>query len=340
MSVFDQYTDKAETSPVLGWLVLYSIFRGEVTPEELEEWFDEFDLDTVHLPPPLRADDAFERVTGPQGVKAVYSLDDPTADRKTRPRRKSGDDAGDRVATLMVRHVRRDSGQLVRHLVREVRDEERTELSYDTRLGVIAFIRSDDPDAAGAGKLRVEPDAAAIADLPQGEQDRVEQLLAEVTDLHTWHSTYMGPDRLRAIVRRYVEALGGLKVRPTGGVYFVTAEHEATLAGLREVVARFGSGSHFVRVPLPDEDEMREMIVNAFTNQAREDLEKLAEDIAAAKANGAGDAAVTNLHNRFQQLSRRAEEYSERLSDSLDDTHASLRLVNMQLAELMMRAAG
>jgi hypothetical protein len=32
----------------------------------------------------------------------------------------------------MIRPVRRDSGQIVRHVVREVRDEENTSLSYDT----------------------------------------------------------------------------------------------------------------------------------------------------------------------------------------------------------------
>jgi hypothetical protein len=35
----------------------------------------------------------------------------------------------------MIRHVRRDKDQIVRHLVREVRDEAPVKLSYDTRLG-------------------------------------------------------------------------------------------------------------------------------------------------------------------------------------------------------------
>ncbi len=37
-----------------------------------------------------------------------------------------------REATLMIRHVSRDNSQIVRHLVREVRDEEATRLTYDT----------------------------------------------------------------------------------------------------------------------------------------------------------------------------------------------------------------
>lgn len=337
-ALFDAYSDQIDGGPVLGYLVLYSIFQGSVTPDELLATFREVGLDESQLPPPLRQDDAFERVTGPAGVRVTYSLDDPSTERKARTRKQRDEDAGkDRVATLMVRHVSRDTDQIVRHVVREVRDESRKALTYDTRLGAVAFERAtNDAAEPGSGTLQVVPDSAAIGELPAAEQDRVREMLDDITETHRWHCTYVGGDRMRSVVRRYVEnVLGGIKVRPTGGVYFVMAEHADTLGALREMVARIGSGSHFVRVPLPDQEEMREMVVNAFTNQAREDLEKLAADIAAAKAKGAGEKVIQALYDRYTALKQNAGQYSERLSDSLDDTQSSLQLVNLQLAQLM-----
>jgi hypothetical protein len=57
-------------------------------------------------------------------------------------------------------------------------------------------------------------------------------------------------------------------VRPTGGVYFVYRTHDATLSALRVLVSRFGEGSHLSRVPIPDQDEMREMVIAAFTTRS------------------------------------------------------------------------
>ena len=122
-AVFDSYV--SSDAPLLGHLVLYSIFEGRVTRDDLETWFRELDLDEDLLPPPLRQTDVFERVTGPDGVRVTYPLDDPTAtgpaSRTNRRRRKELEPS----ATLMVRHVRRDGEQIVRHVVREVRDEKR-----------------------------------------------------------------------------------------------------------------------------------------------------------------------------------------------------------------------
>jgi hypothetical protein len=57
-------------------------------------------------------------------------------------------------------------------------------------------------------------------------------------------------------------------VRPTGGVYFVYRTHDATLSALRVLVSRFGEGSHLSRVPIPDQDEMREMVIASFTTRS------------------------------------------------------------------------
>ncbi|MET9933258.1 DUF6744 family protein, partial [Streptomyces sp. NPDC006324] len=230
----------SDESLLLGHLVLYSVFDGQVTRDDLVRWFRELKLDEDLVPPPLRNVDAFERVTGPEGVRVTYPLHDPAstgpASRSGRRRRKELEAS----ATLMVRPVRRDGGHIVRHVVREVRDEERANLTYDTRIGVATFHRDNSEGSAeGAGTLTVEPNHTAIAKLPEAEQTTVHRMLQALQDNYRHRCTYLTSDKLRSVVRKYVEHLGAIRVRPTGGVYFVHRQHTQTLRALRELVGRF-----------------------------------------------------------------------------------------------------
>ncbi|MFI9587774.1 DUF6744 family protein [Streptomyces sp. NPDC052236] len=325
--------DSGET-PLLGHLVLYSVFDGEVTPVTLEAWFKELELDPQFLPPPVRQVDAYEKVTGPDGVKASYPLDDPSATGPAHTRARSRKEA-DRLfrgssATLMVRHVRRDGGQIVRHVVREVRNPLNTSLNYDTGIGVATFHRDHRQGAAeGSGTLEVEPDNAAIARLPEAEQARVRAMLADIDASYQRRCTYLTGDKLRNVVRRYVESLGAIRVRATGGAYFVHRQHAATLAALRELVSRFGGESNLTRIPLPDQEEMRELVISSLTTKTREELVKLSRGIAAAQREGK-HAQAQRLYQRFAELQKATGRHAELLSTSLEDAEAAMQLVKKQ----------
>jgi hypothetical protein len=338
---FDAYTAALEAgdTPLLGHLVLYSVFDGRVKRTDLERWFLDLGMDSAFLPPEIRHVDAFEKITGRDGVKRTYPLDGqrpvlPSGKRQRRPVNGRA-----REATLMVRHVSRDGKEIVRHLVREVRDETSKSLAYDARLGELVFHRDGGEHAAhGAGTLSVEPDHTAIAKLPETERAVVAEVLQELRDTFDHRCTFFTADRLRTLIRTYVEHLGAIKVRPTGGVYFVSRARSGELTGLRELVDRMGEGSHLVRIPIPDQDEMRQMIITAFTTQAKDDLDRLAGDIADAHRAHAPDHEVQALYRRFTELQKATSQHADLLSTTLDDTDAALKLVNLQLAGLLAAA--
>ena len=312
-------------APVLGYLVLYSVCDTHVSRADLEHWFIQLGLNTEFLPAPIRAMDAYEQVTGKRGIRATYQLI-------------TGAQSGKTVAvTLMVRHVARDPEKVVRHLVREVRDEDATRLSYDTRLAEIVFWR--DPAGIGrpgAGLLEIRPNNAAIGQLTKFEQAKVRQTLQELDAAYQDRCHFYGGDRLRDMIRTYVESsLNAVRVRPTGGVYFVHRTHEAPLAALRELVSRFGGDSRLIRIPLPDQEEMQEMVVAAITTKTKEQLEKLSADIAAARRGGATDKQVQELLRRFKALQQATDEHERLLSASLGDTQAALQLVRKQVNQLL-----
>lgn len=325
----------ASGGAILGYVVLYSVCVGEVTPQQAEQWFAELGLDKSLLPPQLRPIDAFEKVTGPDGVQDSYSLADPTAVRQRGERRRRAAGRDGQIATLMVRPVRTDDQQLVRHVVREVRDQGQKALAYDNHIAEVIFHR--DGGSPGGGRLQVIADNTAINALPTGEQTRIRDMLTELDDAYRWHCTYLGPDRLRAIVRKYIETMGAVKIRSGGGVYFVRHEHTPTLQALTQFVSRVGEGSHFVEIPLPDQAEMRDMVIAAFTTKARDEANKLAVDIATAKRKGDA-AAAGELHRRFARLKKSAGEYQNLLSNSLDEASSALDLVQLQLASLLAHA--
>ncbi|GAA3722162.1 hypothetical protein GCM10022224_104160 [Nonomuraea antimicrobica] len=322
---------------IIGYLVLYSVFESEVTRNDLHKWFLALGLDDAYLPPPIREHDAFERVTGTAGVRATYRLDEASARRRV-PGQKTPD-VKVTEATLMIRHVSRDNLKVVRHMVREVRDESRNRLEYAPRMAEVVFWR--DPlgtGEPGRGVLQVTPDEAEIGKLSPAEQERVRETLTKVEATYERYCRYYSSDRLRTVVRSYVEGLNSVMVRSGGGVYFVHKMHADRLVSLRGLVKHFGEGSQLARVPLPDQEEMREMVVAALTTQAREDLEKLALDINKAQAGGASEAQVQTLYRRFRALQDSAAEHAELLSTSLDDTQAALQLVNAQVVTLLSNA--
>jgi hypothetical protein len=329
----DAYTARMGQAPLLGYLVLYSIFDGRVKHSDLQQWVRELGLDPKMIPTPVRPLNAFKRVTGTgvNGVRKTYTLGEPNADPADRDQQRSRGQA-----TLMIREVFHDRTRIVKRIVREEASE-RTGLDYNPHLAEVTFVRDRSSRAdPGAGTLEVLPDELAIAQLPPPEQDHVREMLAEIHTTYRELCLFLPGDKLRSMVHDAIEDLGATRVRPTGGVYFVPRRHADTVAALRELISRFGSGSELWPVPLPDEAEMRDMVVSAFRNKAKEDLHKLSLDIANARRSGeVSAAAIEAMFKRYRQLQAVTNEHSTLLSTDLHETHSALKLVNEQLSSLL-----
>ncbi len=318
-------------APILGHLVMYSVYESPVTPDALANWFRELDLDASFLPGEIRPSDVFEKITGPSGVHRIYSL----GDAQSKYRRNTDGDKGQTV-TLMLRHVSRDGNEIVRHVVREVRDAGAKALSYDSHMATVIFRRDQDPKAAhGAGSLQVVADSAAIGNLSQAEQIKVRGMLDEINEAMQNGRIYLSADRLRAMIRNYVESLKPVRIR--SGVYFTGRQHAKTLGSLRELVRRFQSKSAVTRIPIPDSDEQREMVIAAFISQTDEELQKLSKEIREARANGVKEDSpiVKTLLRRFRELKATAAEHEKLLGNSIEDAHTSMEVVDMQLRKLL-----
>jgi hypothetical protein len=325
------YVTAMEAVPLLGYLVLYSVFDGSVTPWDLELWFEELGLNKDLLPARLRADGAFEVATS--NTKTSYPLPSRTPAGEPAGRRRSAE----RTATLMIRPVRRDDDAIVCHLVREVRDSGRTRLAYTDQVAVITFARDRRPGAApGAGTLNVTHHMDSI---PQREHETVLLLLGTLREQFERNCRFLTGDKIRGMLRAYIESLMAIRVRPTGGVYFVHSQQAPVLESLRVLIGRFGAGSSLYRVPLPDQDEMREMVIEAWRSEQRAALQKLSVEIAEVQAAVKGGtvraATVQRLYEKFRQLQEQAGEHGRQLGADLDEMGAAMDLAGTQVVALL-----
>jgi hypothetical protein len=234
----------------------------------------------------------------------------------------------------MVRHVSRDNDKIVRHVVREVRDEEQARLSYTAKVGEVVFHRDPDAKSAhGAGRVEISPEVPALAQLPASEMHQVLDCLDEISREFEAGRLFLSSDRLRAMIRNYIENF--LPVRIRSGVYFVGRQHAETLGKLRELVSRFAGKSSLTRIPLPDQEEQRDMIIAAFMSQTDHEIRKLSADIRTAIGADASDAVIQGLTRRFRELKASASEHEQLLGESIDDAHASMEVVEKQLKKLL-----
>lgn len=336
--------------PLLGYIVLYSVYHSEVTPDELRVWFADLDLDSRLIPPRLKSADAYRKAvshhkrslnayridatdSSPGGAPHGGNVDPTTAAAAPG----SGDaDAQGRTVTLMLRLARSDARMIVHHLVREVRNESAIHLAYDTPLAECVFKYDHNATAPGEGSLHIHLNRREVAKLPTIEQDHVTAALAALEADWTWNRTHLSTDQIRGIIRGSLATLHPLPILPSGSAYFVRAEYTETLGKIREIVARLSPPSKLDRIPIVNQQEMRDMVLAAFTTKTTADIVQLSEQITFAQQHGSvGARTKGRLTTQYQELCREAEKHSTLLSTSLIATETGLDAVRAQLRTLL-----
>lgn len=341
MTSLDQYRDRLAQLPedrFIGSILWFSISgtveRADgkrstvpvrVTHDQLEQWFEEFDLDKRFLPPRIAKVHAFRTACSEAVEKYALPTEGQTAE-------------------LMVREVDFNPDFRIHHVIREVKDRRGKELAYE-KVATLKFHRaprtSKGKKSTGAEFYK----SAVMHGVSQLDRDHIEALLQRFDARYNDLCTNLQAQAIRGMIRNYVTALNAIAVKPSGGVYFIHASRQNTLDGLQKLVQRIGQGSTLHQLPLIDTVEQREMLTDAFQDEVEDDVRLLLKDIAEAneKAKAAGKGAkisptkYADFSSRYTAITERAEEYTRVLGLAQGRAGAALELALDSVMEMATR---
>ncbi len=301
------------TTEILGFLCWYSCAEVHITRQDLKTALANAGLAEGYLPAEINDRDAFRRATAVRfdALQPQGPLSDGT------------------FLNVLVRPVKTSGDEIARNIVREIRDEHNRKLSHESVAQIT--LREN-------GTVRVE---RFRSPLDMSEEAIIGAILGGY-DLNRSH--YPG-DAIRSLVRRIIDDCQPVAVRPTGGVYFVRAEHEKTTAAMKvflnEQIWKFSNSerTRFYRVPVVDSAEQRNTIQESLEDQVRRESQSFIEEIATVLQ---GNQTVTSLvFRRFLDRARQAKDlvvsYEQLLEREIVTTKTFLDLMERQAMTLAER---
>jgi hypothetical protein len=145
---------------------------------------------------------------------------------------------------------------------------------------------------------------------------------------------------IRESARRALEnTLVGTRVRPGGGVYFISPDKLDKLEAIDYVINSVPNASFHI-LPLVDDTRQREMLKSSFEDESIEETKRLIDDISELlKSNDEISARkFSQLHERYTSQRERLAEYKDLLNDALETSSTALDVCNAQIMTLLDKA--
>jgi len=336
-SEFRKYVDQAQELPddvVLGNIVWHTVNDGAYSLTDIEKAFDDLGLNPSFVPRPTTEFNAFEKA-------CTLAL------RATKPYELArGKVDGQMVTTevgeiMAIRESHKDSEQVIRQVVREVRDHQKKRLRYEVVAELIlmrAVADSNGKVRRGSHRLRA---TVLVDNLHRNEKAQVESVIdrweAEFNRLYE----FLDGDKVRAVVRNYLGYLNAVMMKD--GVYFVHKNREDELLRLQTFVGTtLANGCAISMFPIPELKRLREEVVEAYQDEAVKELNEVVAAISKVRSTRQSitPAALAKLTEQYQNVMRKANEYTRTLRCTQDRTAgaAEVALESLDALRADMRA--
>ena len=292
---------KQEGANKLGDLYWYSISNQLISREDLQQKFDEANMDHKWLPNPIRISDAFRRATGEIQKKQKRV---PTSDPTT-------------FLNFLIREVYYDHKKVQRNIVIEKVDKKGKSLEYNSTSTIIEFNKDD-------GSIFI----TATGSKDEGEQ-KAKELAYAAKDLFDTYSKKYDAQTLRIMVKNILDSMSPTAVRPNGGVYFVPRNHQDSLDSVVDLVNRLESSEAFA-VPLFDTKSNRGMVNKKLRDDMISAISKCNSIINYVNPR---KAQVADILSEARRVVKTFNEYQSVVNLDLEMLNDSLReLKNLSIA--------
>ena len=287
---------------LLGYLTFINIEDVRIHKDDLGQLFDDNKITRTFLPHEIKAHDAFRRATSK--ASATIEIDNNGAKQ---------------TARLLVREVKTDNKQVIRHLVREIVDSKNEVLDYAT-VGKMVFDRQNQ-------LMNVSWDSEYLSEYAYNNHlNDINALFIDWTQFHT-------RDTVRSIVTKIVGSMNPVSVQRGGRATFIPKYSKELLLNLKEMVSKLpGNTSSIEILPLIDAEDVREMV-------ARRAEEAMAADVQDVLDSFTG-LLSTNQQITPDQMKRYTAKFiqvQDRVKQYQGLLNRNLTVINKQVQEALTR---
>lgn len=227
-----------------------------------------------------------------------------------------------------INYLFRNSGQdkdgVYRSLVREVVDSAGHKLAYEEICSVVY------------SRTAVAPTPVITHSPTKFALDVERDIVYDVHEYFAHEADRITPYSIREFVRKGLEwHLHAVKVRPSGGIYFIQEQFSTTVGNLEKVINDIGGSFH--TMPLLDDSKQRQMLKKAFEDESLDDITVLMGEIREIMH---GNKTITaeryaDFKVRYDKLIKKVLEYSDVLDEAMETTSSYLELAEAQIKKLI-----
>jgi hypothetical protein len=230
-------------------LIWYSIKESRIKIEDMRNLFAQIKIPTDFLPEEPSKINAFKRATTELSEEVEVDLGQGM------------------TAVYMIRLTAKSDDEIVKSLIKEVRDASNKKLSYE-EIGRVHF----DKDTEDVRYYDLKPDSQPI--------------ITQIKQMYETYCVYITGKQIRVMIHEIIKSMAPTLVRPSGAVYFIPyvhAEMVQKMEVLSKELAAYGITDYesaFESIPLIDADKTRALVEVRFEEQNTRDVDRTLVELA------------------------------------------------------------
>lgn len=305
--LFDQYVEEIKNKdiPFIGYLVWYNV-PGEATIDYqlFNSLREKYDAPVREMGAP-KMHDVFKRATTSTKITKVPVTEGVVKD-------------------YTWKDASYDSASIYRNVIEEVKDKENHTLDFrEVAQGI--YSRSNE-------NFVVIP----TVDSSDGAISYIDSMTDMVNQYMDAHRNLMPAIQSRTAAQNALEStLRGIRVRPSGGVYFVSSDLDEKVQGLYSMYNELPNCSCHI-VPLIDDKAQRDMLRESFEAESVGEAQELIDEInELVKSGKVSSRKFLAIQKEYKERITKLKEYQTLIGDSLQMSEDTLKIVKIKIKDLV-----
>ncbi len=301
-----------EKVPILGHLIWYSVKESRIRTSDLRKLFAQVKIPMDFMPEEPSKINAFKRATTELSEETEVDI------------------GRGKHAVYMVRLAAKTDEEIVKSIVKEVRDASKKALTSEdyAEIGRVHF----DKDTENVRYYDLQPDSQPIT--------------AQIKQLYETYCSYLTGKQIRVMFHEIIKSMSPTLVRPSGAVYFIPyvhAEMVQKMEVLSKELAAYGITDYesaFESIPLIDADKTRALVEVRFEEQNTRDVDRTLVELSKLLQ---GTDTTTKTAAKYVEQVRTSKEiiakYEGLLNKEMSIARMKVEVLDQQVRKLVEKVA-